>query len=76
MGAEFNLKSCVGHLLLKQRAVTSSGMLCEEGLQGEVHPKSQTGSHREIPTAPEGFPVVVTNCLMAEVCEGCSGFHL
>lgn len=76
VGAEFKLESCVGHPLLKQRAATSAGMLHEEGLQGEVHPKSQTGSHREIPTAPEGFHMVVTNCLMTEVCEGCSGFHL
>lgn len=76
VGAEFKLKSCVGHPLLRQKAVTRTRMLREEGLQGEVHPKSQTGSHREIPTAPEGFHMVVTNCLMTEVCEGCSGFHL
>lgn len=76
VGAEFKLKSYVGHPLLKQRAVTSTGMLHEEGLQGEVHAKSQTGSHKEIPTAPEGFHMVVANCLMMEVCEGCSGFHL
>lgn len=70
VGAEFKLNSYVGRPLLKQEAVTSTGMLHEEGLQGEVHPKFQTGSHREIPTAPEGFHMVVTNCLMMEVCEG------